>query len=53
MSPVRRQRRRPEGDIFQGEIRKTKPPTFNVEYRKGEEFEAWLLEMNKYFQLHD
>jgi hypothetical protein len=48
-----RQRRRPEADILQGELRKIKPPTFNGEHRKGEEVEAWLLEMKKYFQLHD
>jgi hypothetical protein len=40
-------------DILQGELRKIKPPTFNGEHRKGEEVEAWLLEMKKYFQLHD
>jgi hypothetical protein len=44
----RRQRRRPEGDILQGELRNIKPPTFNGEHRKGEEVEAWLLEMKKY-----
>jgi hypothetical protein len=38
---------------LQGEIKKIKPPTFNGEHRKGEEVDAWLLEMNKYFQLHD
>jgi hypothetical protein len=36
---------------LQGELRKIKPPTFNGEHRKGEEVEAWLLEMKKYFQL--
>jgi hypothetical protein len=30
-----------------------KPPNFNGEHMKGEEEEAWLLEMKKYFQLHD
>jgi hypothetical protein len=53
VSHVRRQRRRHEADILQGELRKIKPPTFNGEHKKGEEFEAWLLEMKKYFQLHD
>jgi hypothetical protein len=48
-----RQRRRPEADILQGELGKIKPPNFNDEHRKGEEAEAWLLEMKKYFQLHD
>jgi hypothetical protein len=43
VSPMRRQRRRPEGDILQGELRKIKPPNFNGEHRKGEEVEAWLF----------
>jgi hypothetical protein len=38
---------------LQGELRKIKPPTFDGEHRKGEEVEAWLLGMRKYFQLHD
>jgi hypothetical protein len=50
---VRKQRKRHEADILQGEIRKINPPTFNGEHKKGEESEAWLLEMKKYFQLHD
>jgi hypothetical protein len=29
------------------------PPTFNGEHRKGEEYEAWILEMKKHFHLHD
>jgi hypothetical protein len=49
VSHVRRQRRRPEGDMLQGELRKIKPPTFNDENRKGEKGESWLLEMKKYF----
>jgi hypothetical protein len=38
---------------LQGELRKIKLPTFNGEHGKGEKVEAWLLEMKKYFQLHD
>jgi hypothetical protein len=38
---------------LQGELIKIKTPTFNDEHRKGEEVKAQLLEMNKYFQLHD
>ena len=53
VSHVQRQRRRFEADILQGELRKIKPPTFNGEHWKEEEAEAWLLEMKKYFQLHD
>jgi hypothetical protein len=40
VSHARRQRRRPEGNILQGEIKKIKPPNFNGEHRKGEEAEA-------------
>jgi hypothetical protein len=46
---MRRWRRRSKGDILQGELKKINPPTFNCENRKGEEVEAWLLEMKKYF----
>jgi hypothetical protein len=53
VSHVRRQRRRPKGDILQGELRKIKPHTFNGEKINGKEVEAWLLEIKKYFQLHD
>jgi hypothetical protein len=49
VSLVRRQKRRTTGNILQGVLRKIKPPNFNVDNRKGEEAEAWLLEMNKYF----
>jgi hypothetical protein len=40
VSPFKRQRRRPEADILQGELRKIKPPIFNGEHKKGEEAEA-------------
>jgi hypothetical protein len=53
MSPVRKQRRRFDSNIFQGELRNIMPPNFNGEHRKGEETKAWLLEMKKYFQLND
>jgi hypothetical protein len=49
VSPLRRKKRRHEEDILQGELRNIKPPNFNGEHRKGEEAEAWLLEMKKYF----
>jgi hypothetical protein len=49
VSLLRRKRRRPEANILQGELRKIKPPTFNGEHKKGEETEAWPLEMKKYF----
>jgi hypothetical protein len=38
---------------LQGELRKIKPPSFDGENKKGEDAEAWLLGMRKYFQLHD
>jgi hypothetical protein len=53
VSYVRRKGKRPEANILQGELRKIKPPNFNDEHRKREESKAWLLEMKKYFQLHD
>jgi hypothetical protein len=49
VSLIRRQRRRPEAYILQGEINKIKTLNFNGEQRKVEEVEAWILEMNKYF----
>ena len=35
------------------EFRKSKPPSFDGEIKKGEEAEAWLLGLNKYFRVHD
>jgi hypothetical protein len=52
VSLVRRQRRSPKANIFQGEIRNIKTPNFNGEKKKGEEIKAYLLEMKKYFQMH-
>jgi hypothetical protein len=53
VSHVWRKRRRLEADILQSDLRNIKPLNFNGEHWKGEEVEAWLLEMKKYFQLHD
>jgi hypothetical protein len=53
VSHVWRKRRRPETKILQGDLRTIKPPNFNGEHKKGEEVDAWLLEIKKYFQLHD
>lgn len=36
-----------------GEFKKIKPPTFNGEVEKGEEAEAWLFGMKKYFQIYN
>jgi hypothetical protein len=49
ISLVRHQRRRHGSDSLQGELRKIKPPYFDGENKKGEDEEAWLLGMRKYF----
>ena len=36
-----------------GEFKNIKPPTFNGETEKGEEVEAWISEMKKYFQIYN
>ena len=35
------------------EFRKAKPPSFDGEIKKGEEAEAWLFGLKKYFRVHD
>jgi hypothetical protein len=35
------------------EFKKSKPPSFNGDIEKGEEAEAWLLGLKKYFGVHD
>jgi hypothetical protein len=35
------------------EFKKVKPPSFDDEIKKGEEVEAWLLGLKKYFRVHD
>jgi hypothetical protein len=35
------------------EFKKSKPPTFDGEIKKGEEAEVWLLGLKKYFRVHD
>jgi hypothetical protein len=52
VSPVRNQKRRLKSNILR-ELKKLKPPPFDGEHGKGEDVEAWLLGMRKYFQLHD
>ena len=34
-------------------FKKIKPPMFNGEVEKGEEVEAWLSGMKKYFQIYN
>jgi len=36
-----------------GEFRKVKPPTFDGESKTGQEVEAWLLGMKKYFRMDE
>jgi N-glycosylase/DNA lyase len=40
-------------DELQGEMNKIKPPTFDGEHKKDEDVETWMLDMRKYFQLHN
>jgi hypothetical protein len=35
------------------EFKKAKPPSFDGDIKKGEEAEAWLLGLKKYFSDHD
>jgi hypothetical protein len=39
-------------DQLEGEFKKIKPSTFDEESRMGEEVEAWILYINKYFQIY-
>ena len=36
-------------DHLEGEFKKIKPSTFDGKSRTGEEVEAWILDINKYF----
>jgi hypothetical protein len=40
-------------EVFQGELRKLKPPSFDGEGEREDDVEAWLLGIMKYFHLHD
>ena len=51
MSPRRHDERKHVEELFQGELRKTKPPTFDGEKKKGDDVESWLLGMRKYLRL--
>ena len=44
---------RQEVDILQGEMRNLKTPSFDGEREREDDFEAWLLGIRKYFQLHN
>lgn len=44
---------RSDRGYFLDEFKKSKPPTFDGDLKKLEDFEAWLLGMNKLFEFHD
>jgi hypothetical protein len=46
-------RKRKQVDHLEGEFKKIKPATFDGESRTGEEAEAWLLDIKKYFQIYN
>ena len=48
-----RRRRKYRKDELQGELRKIKPPTFKGDSEKGEDAEAWLLGLGKYFCIYN
>ena len=52
-SSHRNKRKRCYQNSSHGEFKKAKPPTFSGEVKSGQEVEAWLLGMEKYFQVQD
>lgn len=48
-----RRRRKYQKDELQGELRKIKPPIFKGDSEKGDDVEAWLLGMRKYFRIYN
>jgi hypothetical protein len=46
-------KKRKQTDHLEGEFKKIKPATFDGESRIGEEAEAWLLDIKKYFQIYN
>jgi hypothetical protein len=44
---------RKQVDHLEGEFKKIKPAIFDGESRTGEEPEAWLLDIKKYFQIYN
>ena len=40
-------------DQYQKEFKKTRPPTFDGDNKKVEDAETWILEMKKYFKVHE
>ena len=52
-SSHKRKRRRHHRDRSRDKFKKAKPPTFDGEVNTGQEDEAWILRINKYFQVQD
>jgi hypothetical protein len=52
-SQRKRKRKKHSKSSIPEEFKKAKPPTFDGEIKKGEEAEAWLLGLKKYFRVHD
>ena len=52
-SPHKRRRRKHHRDRSRDEFRKAKPPTFDGEIKTGQESEAWILGIKKYFRVQD
>jgi hypothetical protein len=46
-------KKRKQLDHLEGEFKKIKPSTFDGESKTGEEVEAWLLDIKKYFQIYN
>ena len=46
-------RKRKHVDHLEGEFKKIKPSTFDGESKIGEEVEAWLLDIKKYFHIYN
>jgi hypothetical protein len=49
----KKDKKRKQVDHLEGEFKKIKPATFDRESRTGEEAEAWLLDIKKYFQIYN
>lgn len=45
--------RRNDRGYLPDELKKEKPPTFDGYVKKPEDAEAWILGMNKFFELHE
>jgi hypothetical protein len=50
--PKKKKKRHSKSSLTE-EFKKEKPPTFDGEIKKGEEAEAWLLGLKKYFRVHN